>query len=130
MNLKRTPPAIASAAAEEIRALNHRTLDPKAFGQPGDVSDVVNALAVLLERLPQALQQADAGLQQLHDAQAIRLDDKPPGETSQNDITDRVHGIRYALQQAQHHLGEAHSQLRNAAGPLSHMGGLWEDVEE
>lgn len=39
MDLDRTPVTMASAAAEEIRALNHRTLDTKVFTQPADVSE-------------------------------------------------------------------------------------------
>jgi hypothetical protein len=130
MDLNREPHQMASAAAEEIRALNHRTLDAdKAFTYPGQVSDTANGIATLLERLPQALRQMEAGLEQLRDDNAIRLDDRPENETSQKDIHDQVFAVTQALSRTRELLGEAHTALRQATGPLSHMGGLWEDDE-
>lgn len=127
MDLTRTPAEIASAAAEETRALNHRTLDPKAFTQPGDVSDVANAVATLVQRLPQTLQQLEAGLEALYDHDAIRLDDIREGYASQKDISDRVSAVRSALRDAREDLSQAYATLQRATGPLSHMGGRWED---
>lgn len=130
MDLTRTPPAIASEAAEQIRQLNHRTLDPKAFTQPGDVSDVANAIATLVQRLPQTLQQMEAGLLTLEEREAIRLDDVREGSASQKDISDRVSAVLSALRDAREDLERAHTALQRATSPLSHMGGLWEDDEE
>lgn len=64
VDLDRTPAQIANTAAEEIRALNHRTLglNTKAYDNAPEVSGVVTALATLVERIPQALQQAEEGL--------------------------------------------------------------------
>jgi hypothetical protein len=122
MDLTRLPSAIAVAAAEEIRALNHRTLDPAAFQYPGNVSDVVNALATLAERLDQSISQAGAGLRRLHDEQAIRVDDG-------SDVDQRVAEVAQELLSAQIALGALKDHLRAAASPLTHMGGLWEDDE-
>lgn len=130
MDLNRTPSQIANSAAEEIRALNHRTLNTTAYTQPGDVSDAANAVATLLERLPQALEQLEAGLTQLQDANAIRLDTKPLGDTSRQDIFNEVFTVTSALSEARRKLREAHAALRDATGPLSHMGGLWEDDQD
>jgi hypothetical protein len=127
MDLKRTPPQISNAAAEEVRALNHRTLDPKAFAQPGDVSDVVNALMVLVQRLPQALQQAEAGLRALEGRDAIRMDN---GYGSQQELAAAVSNAVFGMSEARGFLERAHDQLKDAASPLSHMGGLWEDDED
>lgn len=130
MDLNRTPSQIANAAAEEVRALNHRTLDTKAFKQPGDVSDTAIAVASLLERLPQTLQQLEAGLVQLQHADAIRLDTKPLAGTSPQDIADEVAAVTSALSEARRMLGAARTAMREATGPLSHMGGLWDDEDE
>jgi uncharacterized protein YicC (UPF0701 family) len=130
MDLNRTPAEIASAAAEEVRALNHRTLDPKAFTQPGDVSDVADAVATLVQRLPQTLQQLEAGLEALYDRDAIRLDDIREGYASQKDISNRVSAVRSALRQAREDLSQVHATLQRATSPLSHMGGQWEDEDD
>lgn len=125
MNLDRTPAAISFAAAEEIRALNHRTLDTKAFTQPGHVSDTAIALGSLIERLPQALEQLEAGLVQLQLANAIRLDTRPVAATSQQDVADEVFTVVSGLSEARRLLRAAHEAMREATGSLSHMGGLW-----
>lgn len=130
MDLNRTPSQIASAGAEEIRALNHRTLDTAVFEQPGDVSATADGVATVLERLPQALDQMEAGLLVLHDANRIRLDTKPLGATSRQDIAHEVFTVTSALAEARRAIREAHRAMKEATGPLSHMGGLWEDDEE
>lgn len=130
MDLDRTPGQIADAAAEELRSLNHRTLDAKAFTQPGDVSETVDALTRVVQYLPQALRQAQAALERLHEEERIRLDDKPPAETSRKDISDRVFGVTFALRNAREQLSMAEEHLRQARGPLSHMGAPWEDAED
>lgn len=130
MDLDRTPSQIAHSAAEEIRALNHISLDPKAFKQPGDVSAAADALATLVQRLPQTLAQLEAGLTALQDRQAIRLDDVPADEVSAKEIHDRVFSVVWELREASEGLGRVHERLRKAAGPLSHMGGQWDDDGE
>lgn len=127
MDLNRPPAEMANAAAESIRELNHRTLDPKAFTQPGDVSDIANAIALLVQRLPQAIQQLEAGLAALHERGAIRLDDIPEGHASRKDVQDRVFEALFGLRESRDDLRRAHEYLTRATGPLSHMGGLWED---
>lgn len=123
MDLNRTPSQIGNAAAEEIRALNHRTLDPKAFTQPGDVSDVANAIGTLMQRLPQTLQQMEAGLRELAERGAVRMDDG-------TDVEDRVEAALVWLAATREQVGLASSEFQKATSPLSHMGGLWEDDGE
>jgi hypothetical protein len=130
MDLNRTPAEIATAAAEELRALNHRTLDPKAFPQPGDVSDTADALARIVQYLPQALRQLDAGLEALHDEQRIRLDDVPANEVSAQEIQSRVFKVVSALREARVGLSQVDDEMRRAKGPLSHMGAPWGDDED
>jgi len=50
-------PALAAAAAEALRSLNHATLGPDGLAQPGDAYDVLAALSLAASRLPQALGQ-------------------------------------------------------------------------
>lgn len=130
MDLDRSPSQIANAAAEEIRALNHRTLNTQMYAQPADVSDTANAIATLLERLPQTLDQLEAGLLILQDGNKIRLDTKPLGDTSQQDIAHEVFTVTSALSEARRLLRQANQAIKDATSPLSHMGGLWEDDED
>lgn len=127
MDLDRTPSQIANAAAEEIRALNHRTLSAKAYENAPEVSEVVTALATLIERMPQALQQAEAGLRALDDADQIRMDN---GHGSRQELSTAVSTVLSSLEYARDDLARACEQLRAAAGPLSHMGGPWPADED
>lgn len=130
MDLNRTPSEIATASAEELRQLNHRTLDPKAFPQPGDVSDTADAVARIVQYLPQALRQLEAGIEALHDEQRIRLDDVPADEVSSQEIQRRVFEVVSALREARVGLSRVDDELRRAKGLLGHMGAPWEDAED
>ncbi|MFI0822229.1 hypothetical protein ACH4TX_41665 [Streptomyces sp. NPDC021098] len=123
MDLNRTPAAIAHQLAEETRALNHRTLDPTVFEQPGDVSEVVCALRTVLERLPQALNQTSAGLRRLAETDGIRMDDG-------TDPAVAVAAALVALREATGALWSAQEVLGGAAAPLSHMGGHFSDADD
>ncbi|MFK0288326.1 hypothetical protein ACIQVL_48820 [Streptomyces sp. NPDC090499] len=127
MDLDRTPSQIANAAAEEIRALNHRTLKTDAFPFPADVSDTTTAVTSLVQRLPQTLKQLEAGLQALHDDNRIRLADRHPSEVSQADIVRAVSDALFGLREARQELGRVEEHLRSAAGVLGSLGAPWED---
>lgn len=100
MNLDRSPFEIASAAAEEIRALNHRTLDDKnAYPYPSTVNETNSALKSLAERLPQGISQLREGLERLSEAGHIRLTDAPGGGSS--DVSARVTEVREKLREAE-----------------------------
>lgn len=123
MDLNRSPQTIGFAVAEEVRALNHRSLDPKAFAQPGDVSDTALALNALVERLPQSLAQLATALRGMEERREIRMDDgTDPGE--------RVSEVLRALLNAQEGLAVVRGALSAATGPLSHMGGHFTDDDE
>lgn len=130
MDLTRAPQTIADAAAEEVRALNHRTLAIDAFYgddgfrgvAPGKLSDTVNGLATLAERLPQSLQQIRRGLQQLEEEQQIRMADG-------SDPAEGVSTALRALLNAEEAIAAARDALRTAAGPMSDMGGYLDDTE-
>lgn len=130
MDLNRTPQQIAGAAAEEIRALNHRTIDdPGAFTTPADVSDTATAITSLVQRLPQTLKQLEDGLEHLHDSKQIRLANRDPREVSAKDISDAVSGAEFELRKAATALGRAEEHLRAAASVLTNLGAPWPDSE-
>ncbi len=54
--------ALACAAAEAIRGLNHATRDPRGLGQPSAAYDILGALALAASRLGQAPAQVAAWL--------------------------------------------------------------------
>lgn len=76
MDLNRDPQTIAAAAAEEIRALNHKTLTPGgSFTYPNNIYGTVGSLETMVERLPQALGQISRALAKFHADDLIRMDD-------------------------------------------------------
>jgi hypothetical protein len=65
------------AAAEAVRSLNHATLwggCAQGYAWPADVDAVLAALAVLVQRLPQALSQAAAWLERADAAGLVGQD--------------------------------------------------------
>lgn len=130
MDLDRTPSTIANAAAEEIRALNHRTLKADAFPFPADVSDTAKGIAAVVQRLPQTLQQIEAGLKALDDEDRIRLADRHPSEVSQADIVQAVSTALFGLSEARQALGAVEAHLRTATNVLGSLGAPWGDEGE
>jgi hypothetical protein len=51
------PAALARAAAESVRSLNHATLGPDGPGQPADAYQVLGELSLTASRIPQLLGQ-------------------------------------------------------------------------
>ncbi len=64
----------ARAAAEGVRALNHATTFGAGYVWPSDVDDVAAELSLLARRLPQALEQAAAWLEQAQAAGRVGVD--------------------------------------------------------
>ena len=62
------PTGWSYAAAEAIRWLNHATIDPGGYIYPADVYSAIGELQTLLQRLPQALNQAAVALEAMDDA--------------------------------------------------------------
>ncbi|MFD9004428.1 hypothetical protein ACFV0T_26305 [Streptomyces sp. NPDC059582] len=94
------------------------------------MSDVASAVATIVQRLPQTLQQLEAGLQALSDDQRIRLADRHPSEVSAQDIFDAVHTAAYGLRNAREALGRVEDHLRSATGVLGTLGAPWEEADE
>lgn len=109
------PAQAASEAAAAVRTFNHLTYKIGWAPNPGDVSDVANALQWLADRLPQALTQLYAELDRLDQAGVIRMDD---GTDPVEQAGRALVGVERARALAQQ-LGSA---LGAVAGPLSHMG--------
>ncbi|MGV9888408.1 hypothetical protein [Streptomyces sp. NPDC003395] len=118
MNLNRQPSAIAGAAAEEIRALNHRTMDANAFEQPSDVYRTIGLLLALMQGVPQAIEQTWADLRAMEEADAIRMDDG-------TDVRERMQEAQAALNEARRLIAASSNFLADATRTLSHMGGQW-----
>ncbi|MFR9794269.1 hypothetical protein ACL07V_37545 [Streptomyces sp. MB22_4] len=125
MDLDRTPSEISFAMAEEARALNHRTLNPKVFEAPSDIAYTADGITALIQRLPQALQQLQAGLETLHADERIRLADRPPHQVTQNDIDRAVFNALCALHDAEHTLATVEERLRSAGRVLGNLGAPW-----
>jgi len=118
MDLNREPVAIAQAAAEEIRALNHRSLDAGVFEQPADVYRTVDSLTALVRGLPQAIEQTWRQLRAMEQDGAVRMDNG-------TDVAAEMERVRLALSEARRRLVAGGSYLGDAGQVLSHMGGQW-----
>lgn len=118
MNLNREPAAIVDSAAEELRALNHRTIDLHAFQEPADVYRVVNELTRLVQYLPQAIEQAWKTLRAMEEAGAIRMD-------NDTDVNAEMEKAWKQLSEARRLVATGGGFLNDATQTLSHMGGQW-----
>jgi hypothetical protein len=107
----------AYLAAEAVRGLNHATLAPGAYRYPGDICSVIGELLALAQRLPQALTQAAAALQVIHDAGHVR-DVTHPDHTAATvlEVTAGLTDTADATATLTHQLTLAH----NAAARLAH----------
>jgi hypothetical protein len=123
VDLNREPRQIAYAAAEEIRALNHRTLDPKAMPNPGDVAGTIEGLHALLQRLPQAIEQLQQALQGMGDRQEVRMDNG-------SDPSESVLAACRGLWEAEERARGAESALQAVVNQVSHMGGHFTDEDD
>lgn len=118
MNLNREPSTIAEAAAEEVRAFNHRSLDSGAFEQPADVYRTVNALTQIVRYMPQAIEQTWKQLRAMEQDGAIRID-------SGADVKAEMEKARLALSEARRLVATGGGFLDDATQTLSRMGGQW-----
>ena len=89
MDLTKTPPALATEAAEAIRALNHLTigLDHKGYENPAEAGATAYALRTLAERLPQTLDQLSTALVRFAN------EDRPPERDSRVDDNNSRTGV-------------------------------------
>ena len=111
----------AETAAEAVRALNHATVrrgDPAGYVWPADLDAVIAALQLLVERLPQALEQTYGWLL---DAQvAGRVGHDTPGRKAEVAVAVVVGELNQAVVAAQ---GLA-TVLGRARRESSHLTGI------
>jgi len=113
-------PTIESArlAAEAVREINHRTINPGAFNWPSEAYDTIGELARLLHRLPQALEQIAVYLLAEHKAGRVVADWGSYAGGTEAAINDAV----AALEQARHWVEKSAGELdlaHNATAGLS-----------
>jgi len=118
VNLDREPAAIARSAAEEIRALNHRTLGTHAFEEPSQIYNTINEVKQAVWGMPQAIEQSWCELRTMRDAGNIRMD-------NDTDVAEGAEKARQELNDARQLLAQAGQALDRATQTLSHMGGQW-----
>lgn len=112
-----TPREAADAAAEAVRTLNHATFGGTGYEYPGDVYDVVGALATALMRLPQAIGQAGKWLEAEHGAGRVGHD------RGQQFTTAEVYSAVLALEDALPHIEAATRALNEAHAYTGHLTG-------
>ena len=77
MSDPQTPPStveLVATTAQAIRELNHRTRGPDAFPGPAELYRLVTELVLLVDGLPQLLNQLGRWLHAEHDADRVRSD--------------------------------------------------------
>ncbi|WP_331717668.1 hypothetical protein OG264_39575 (plasmid) [Streptomyces xanthophaeus] len=119
----KTPGELATEAAEAIRALNHRTLDKASYENPAEAGAAAYALRMLVERLPQTLDQLRTGLLWFGAENTIRMDDE-------TDLRDAVAECSASLLVARQHLRGLLDELALVSARSSHMGGQWPEHED
>jgi len=132
----RTPAEWADQAAEAVRALNHATIqvdDARGYRFPADADQTLANLQVLIDRLPQALQQLGAWLERQARAGMVRHDATP---TEAGRVVAAQHALAAALT-AVEDLATAGAWLAAAAGPLNrartqtnHLAAFLEDLPD
>lgn len=115
MDLDRTPAGLADAAAQELRALTHITVELDAYAGPGQVSETVRALAQLAESLPQVLDQLIVAL-------SMQVNEGRVGTDDGTDPDQRVLRAVELLGEARDRAAVLASGLGAAAEPLAHLG--------
>src|SRR6478752_3171330 len=93
MSDPQTPPSIvelAATTAQAIRELNHRTRGPDAFTGPAELYRLVGELVLLVDGLPQLLNQLGRWLHAEHDADRVRSDDHADPGTSVTQATAQM----------------------------------------
>lgn len=109
---------LAEQAAEAVRALNHLTWpDAGALDDPGQLSDIVAALACTTARLPQLLAQLSSWLVGEQRAGRLRVDacsDTPAAATVTAATTALTRAASGAVR-ASHDLDAAHQHLAHLA---------------
>jgi chromosomal replication initiation ATPase DnaA len=122
VDYSKTPAQAADDAAEAIRTLNHVSFDGDAFAHPGDIYNTVMALLSMVQRLPQAIEQAEHRLYSMLDAGAV-YDDRDPTRENRIDAAVSVEETASSLTEARVFAKSLAGALEGAVIELSHLGG-------
>jgi hypothetical protein len=109
----------AMAAAGAIRSLNHATLwddDPHGYEWPSDVDDVVSALQLLVDRLPQTFDHASRWLGRAAKRGAV-------GHDAGADPNEAIEAAGLLFAAAQQELTRLGDDLRRLRDITSHLTG-------
>lgn len=139
MSDPQTPPStveLAATTAQAIRDLNHRTRGPDAFPGPAELYRLVTELVLLVDGLPQLLNQLGRWLHAEHDADRVRSDNHAdPGPTVSRatahmaDAGGAARELAHSLARAQQHLAHLGAtrpdRTINHAGQPTAAAGTW-----
>lgn len=115
-----TPAELAVSAVAAVHALNHATTFGGGYTAPADVNVTLGELQRMLERLPQALEQAGQWLE--NEAVAGRVGhDQAPGDVRYARVA--ASSLVLALTTAAEYAGDAATSLREARQITSHLVG-------
>jgi hypothetical protein len=116
MSDPQTPPStteVAATAAQAARELSHRTRGPDAFTGPAELYRLVAELGLLVDALPQLVNQLGRWLTAEHDADRVQSDDSTdPGPTVTQATTqlanagNNARDLAHALARAQQYLAD------------------------
>ena len=104
---------LAETAAHAVRELNHRTRGADAFTGPAQLYRLVGEIVLLVDGLPQLLNQLCRWLHTEHDADRVRSDNHPdpdPGPTV-TQATARMTGAGDHARHLAHELARAQQHL-------------------
>src|SRR6476620_5219347 len=120
MSDPQTPPStveLVATTAQAIRELNHRTRGPDAFPGPAELYRLVGELVLVVDGLPQLLNQLGRWLHAEHHADRVRSEahaDPGPSVThaiaQMTDACDHARDLAHELARAQQHLAHLGSQ--------------------
>jgi len=115
VDLDRTPETISYAAAEELRALNHRTLSADVFTYPAEIQSTASGLNKLLQTLPQSLSQLTAGLDHVQQSQTLLSRDD-------SNVDQTVDEVRAAIASSEAYVKAAQRALQDVVDKLALVG--------
>ena len=107
---------LAETAANAVRELNHRTRGPDAFTGPAELYRLVTELVLLVDALPQLVNQLGRWLNAEHDAHRVRSDNSTDPGPTVSQATTQMADAGHAARDLAH-------QLARAQQFLAHLGG-------
>ncbi|MFC1403182.1 MULTISPECIES: hypothetical protein [Streptacidiphilus] len=101
----------AQSAASAIREINHETFDQRSLPFPPMISEIVQPLVNMLDRLPQTLEQLAVAVRRHQAAGLIRMDDGTDPEEAAASVVRQLGAASEALQEGSALLHRAASTL-------------------